>query len=175
MWHQKRLKKMVYFSPSDDSVTWWHHQKIKKYDRTPLTPYSNKASTHSLLTVSINSSDGTCGTTNRLCTSLFTLDALRSHRMAEWVEHPSPILVEQGLNSSNWWDQTLIQSNQWLKNVFLSLPWQALDIIRLGQGLVDTVPGCYWFGLPRGQHDKVVMSVHCHKPVPVLTLDVARM
>ena len=30
------LKQIVYFSPGYDSVTWWRHQRIKTYNRSPL-------------------------------------------------------------------------------------------------------------------------------------------
>ena len=80
------------------------------------------------------------------------------------------------------------QSNQWLKNWYLSLPSQALAIIRIGQGLGkdwartgqglgkdwlaqgqdnvtewDHGAGCLIF-----QHYKVAMSAHCQKFIPVL-------
>ena len=37
--------------------------------------------------------------------------------------------------------RTLVESNQWLKNWYLSLPNHALGIIRIGQGLVGSVSG----------------------------------
>ena len=35
------------------------------------------------------------------------------------------------------WVRTLVESNQWLKNVYLSLPSLALGIIRVGQGAME--------------------------------------
>ena len=42
--------------------------------------------------------------------------------------------------------QTPVESNKWFKNWLLSLPSQALGIVRIGQGLVHWVSGMYWMG-----------------------------
>ena len=47
---------------------------------------------------------------------------------AEWVEFPSPILVDWGIRTSV--VRTLVKSKQWLKNVYFSLP--ALSVALLG-------------------------------------------
>ena len=85
--------------------------------------------------------------------------------------------------------QTQLESNQWLKNWYLSLTSQVLDIIRIGQGLVGSMPGeCDWVGYqvmvlvawsPNG-------ATSCHKcdichalsqisTHPDMILDIARM
>ena len=65
--------------------------------------------------------------------------------MAEWVERTSPVLWDMGI----WilWVWTDVESNQWLKNVCLSLPSQALGIIRRCKVSVGSVSWhCDWVG-----------------------------
>ena len=77
--------------------------------------------------------------------------------------------------NSNSWVRTLVESNQWLKKLYLSLPSQALGIIRRGQWLIGSVSEyCDWvgyqaivIGLSVRHHYKAVMNVHCHKLVGV--------
>ena len=59
-----------------------------------------------------------------------------------------------------------------LQNVYLALHNPMLSITRVVQGLALTQImfhiGCWWSGLPVGQHYKVAKSDNCHKSVPVL-------
>ena len=60
-------------------------------------------------------------------------------KVAEWVERPSPILGDQGIRTSQ--VHVWSESNRWLKNWYLPLPWNKLDILRTEQGLVGWVSG----------------------------------
>ena len=90
--------------------------------------------------------------------------------MVEWVERPSPILGDQEIQTSL--VRTLVDSNQWLKNVYMSLPSQALGIIRIGERLVVTKwairSWCWRTGFPVGKHYKVTRRAYLHKLVPIL-------
>ena len=105
-----------------------------------------------------------------------------SHGQAEWVEHPPPVLGDQRIRRSLVWIQTsqfwiLVESNQWLQNWHVSPPSLVLGIIRIGQGLVDSLSDnvteqdsrswCQWSGVPVRWQYKVAMSVHDHKLVYV--------
>ena len=61
--------------------------------------------------------------------------------------------------------QLSVESNQWLKNWYLSFPSQVLCIIWIEQGLVGLVSGEWAI---TGQLYKIAMSVHCHNFVPIL-------
>ena len=100
--------------------------------------------------------------------------------MAEWIERPSPVLVDCGI-------RTLVESNQWFKNLYLSLPSQALSIIRIGQGLVGSVrimwlTGIYGHGADClvSQSGSTMKSWVCSVTLmmstshPDMTLDIAR-
>ena len=103
--------------------------------------------------------------------------------LAEWVEHPSPVLGDQGIRTS-WLRiqtlcvRTLVESKQWLKNWYLLLPSLVLSFIKIRQGLVgqcqdimnewNSRSWCRWPGVPVRQHYKVTMSTYCHNFVPVL-------
>ena len=65
------------------------------------------------------------------------------NRMAEWVKRLSPVLGDREIRISR--VRTLVESNQWLKTWYLLLRSQALDTIRIRQGLVHSVSGqCDW-------------------------------
>ena len=71
------------------------------------------------------------------CVAVYTV-SFRSGEpdgMAEWIEHLFPVLGDWAIQT------TLVNSNQWLKSLFLLLPSQALNIIRIRQGLVGSVSG----------------------------------
>ena len=55
--------------------------------------------------------------------------------MAELVEHPLSCFGWSGIWAS--WFQNLVESNQWHKDWYLSLPSLTLSIIRIGQGSVE--------------------------------------
>ena len=76
--------------------------------------------------------------------------------LAEWVEHPPPVLRDWGIGTSC--VRTMVGSNQWLKNLYLSLPSQALSIIRIGQGLVN----CDWAG-----YQVMVLAAYFPSGVPL--------
>ena len=65
--------------------------------------------------------------------------AFEPDKMAKWVEHPSHVLGDRRIWTSQ--VQTLVKSNKWPKNWYLSLPSQALCIIRIRKGLGGTVSG----------------------------------
>ena len=56
--------------------------------------------------------------------------------MSEWIERPVPVSADRGI-------RTLVKSNQWLNNLYLSLPSHAFNIIRIEQGCLIQ---CYWVG-----------------------------
>ena len=69
--------------------------------------------------------------------------------------------------------RTLVKSNQGLENLYLSVPSQALDVIRIRQLLLaqcqDNLTGVdIKSGLLVGQHYEVATSAHSHKSVPIL-------
>ena len=59
--------------------------------------------------------------------------------LAEWVERPSPILGNRGIwnHGSKPWSSQI----NYLKKLYLSLPSQVLNIIRILKGLVGSVSG----------------------------------
>ena len=93
-----------------------------------------------------------------------------------WVQRSITVLGDKEILTS--WVRPLVESNQWLKNLYLSVPSQALSIIRIGQGMDwlsvrimwqwDIKLRYWWRRVPVGQHYKVAMSVPYHKSIPIL-------
>ena len=65
----------------------------------------------------------------------------QSNEIAEWVEHLPPISVGHGI-------RTLIESNQWLKYWYLSLPSLALGITRIVLPECAIRPPAPWPDIP---------------------------
>ena len=97
--------------------------------------------------------------------------------MAEWIEHPSPILGDQGIRTS--WLRSLVQSIQWFRDWYLLvLPARRLALLGYGtdwlaqyqDNMTDwkSGHGAGWPGFTVGWHYKFTMIVHCHKLVPIL-------
>ena len=71
----------------------------------------------------------------------------RPDEMAIFVKRPSLVLWDMGIQTSQVW--TSVESNQRLKNLYLSVHSQVVGIIiiiiiiiiRLGQGLIGSVSG----------------------------------
>ena len=74
--------------------------------------------------------------------------------MTERVKHPSPALVDRGIQISL--IRSLVEWNQWLTNLYSSLPSQALGIIRIRQWLVWLSIRLIW--LERGYQVMVLVA-----------------
>ena len=105
---------------------------------------------------------------------LTIFDATQLDGMTELVERPSLILGDRGILTSQ--VRNLVESNQWLKNLYLSLPKQVLHIIRIGYGQKlwlaqcqdnvtewDVSLWCWQPSLPVDSHYIVTMNANYHK------------
>ena len=104
-----------------------------------------------------------------LCSVMGFIYMLRTDGMAEWVEHPYPILRDQRVRSS--------QSNDLKINIchlltrHFVLLGQSKDWFAKCQDNVtewDFRAWCWQSEFPVGQHSQVAMSVYYHKSVSVL-------
>ena len=137
------LKSLVWLDQAMDSNSWSPDSLISQVLRCRLLPRSSEIAVHYVTYV------GTY-VILRVYTWMREHTVQGSHvqgtdRMADLVERLFPVLGDWG--DSDLMLQTLVNSKQWLKNWYLSLPSQVLGIIRIGERLVGSVLGqCDWVG-----------------------------